>query len=167
LEHAWGLSAGTIRLFATGRIRLPQRLFLQVVDIISADPAPMEKAAGPVRAPPARGGLKLKTSKLDLEGRSALQERMRVRERAPEAISRSERIGAFGAGFAAVELPVGARVVVLRADAISGAIHAASQACLNDVRTPCAGVNGVSIHRTPGLERMHQSPLHDKGFQTW
>ena len=40
-----GLSAGTIRLFATGRIRLPQRLFLQVVDIISADPAPMEKAA--------------------------------------------------------------------------------------------------------------------------
>jgi hypothetical protein len=40
-----GLSAGTIRLFATGRISLPQRLFLQMVDIISADPAPMEKAA--------------------------------------------------------------------------------------------------------------------------
>jgi DNA-binding transcriptional regulator YdaS (Cro superfamily) len=32
-----GLSAGTIRLFITGRIRLPQRLFLQVVDIISGD----------------------------------------------------------------------------------------------------------------------------------
>ena len=40
-----GLSAGTIRLFATGRIRLPQRLFLQVVDIISADPASVESAA--------------------------------------------------------------------------------------------------------------------------
>lgn len=36
-----GLSAGTIRLFATGRIRLPQRLFLQLVDIISGDPDPM------------------------------------------------------------------------------------------------------------------------------
>jgi hypothetical protein len=40
-----GLSVGTIRLFATGRIRLPQRLFLQVVDIISADPASVENAA--------------------------------------------------------------------------------------------------------------------------
>lgn len=36
-----GLSAGTIRLFATGRIRLPQRLFLKVVDIISGDPDPV------------------------------------------------------------------------------------------------------------------------------
>ena len=41
-----GLSAGTIRLFITGRINLPQRLFLQVVDIISGDSAPVEKAAG-------------------------------------------------------------------------------------------------------------------------
>ncbi len=32
-----GLSAGTIRLFITGRIKLPQRLFLQVVDIISGE----------------------------------------------------------------------------------------------------------------------------------
>lgn len=40
-----GLSAGTIRLFMTGRINLPQRLFLQVVDIISGDSAPVEKAA--------------------------------------------------------------------------------------------------------------------------
>ena len=40
-----GLSVGTIRLFATGRIRLPQRLFLQVVDIISGDSARIEKPA--------------------------------------------------------------------------------------------------------------------------
>jgi hypothetical protein len=40
-----GLSSGTIRLFITGRIRLPQRLFLQVVDIISADPARIETPA--------------------------------------------------------------------------------------------------------------------------
>jgi len=40
-----GLSAGTVRLFSTGRIRLPQRLFLLVVDIISADPASVENAA--------------------------------------------------------------------------------------------------------------------------
>ena len=39
-----GLSAGTIRLFITGRIRLPQRLFLQVVDIISGDSARIEKS---------------------------------------------------------------------------------------------------------------------------
>jgi hypothetical protein len=38
-----GLSAGTIRLFITGRIRLPQRLFLQVVDIVSADSVLIEK----------------------------------------------------------------------------------------------------------------------------
>ena len=40
-----GLSVGTVRLFSTGRIRLPQRLFLLVVDIISADPAAVENAA--------------------------------------------------------------------------------------------------------------------------
>jgi len=40
-----GLSAGTIRLFITGRINLPQRLFLQVVDIISGESAPIEKPA--------------------------------------------------------------------------------------------------------------------------
>ena len=40
-----GLSAGTIRLFITGRIRLPQRLFLQVVDIISGESARIEKPA--------------------------------------------------------------------------------------------------------------------------
>ena len=38
-----GLSAGTIRLFITGKIRLPQRLFLQVVDIISGDSVRIEK----------------------------------------------------------------------------------------------------------------------------
>jgi DNA-binding transcriptional regulator YdaS (Cro superfamily) len=38
-----GLSAGTIRLFITGRIRLPQRLFLEVVDIISGDSVRAEK----------------------------------------------------------------------------------------------------------------------------
>lgn len=38
-----GLSAGTIRLFITGRINLPQRLFLQVVDIISGDSVRIEK----------------------------------------------------------------------------------------------------------------------------
>jgi len=40
-----GLSAGTIRLFITGRIRLPQRLFLQVVDIISGDSLRIETPA--------------------------------------------------------------------------------------------------------------------------
>ncbi len=40
-----GLSAGTIRLFITGRINLPQRLFLQVVDIISGDSVRIEKPA--------------------------------------------------------------------------------------------------------------------------
>jgi DNA-binding transcriptional regulator YdaS (Cro superfamily) len=40
-----GLSAGTIRLFITGRISLPQRLFLQVVDIISGDSVRVEKPA--------------------------------------------------------------------------------------------------------------------------
>jgi len=40
-----GLSAGTIRLFITGRINLPQRLFLQVVDIISADSVRIENPA--------------------------------------------------------------------------------------------------------------------------
>jgi DNA-binding transcriptional regulator YdaS (Cro superfamily) len=40
-----GLSVGTVRLFATGRIRLPQRLFLQVVDIISGDPTSVENPA--------------------------------------------------------------------------------------------------------------------------
>jgi hypothetical protein len=43
LGERLGLSAGTIRLFITGKIRLPQRLFLQVVDIISGDSAPIEK----------------------------------------------------------------------------------------------------------------------------
>jgi hypothetical protein len=38
-----GLSAGTIRLFINGRIRLPQRLFLQVVDIISGEPVRVEE----------------------------------------------------------------------------------------------------------------------------
>ena len=37
-----GLSAGTIRLFITGRINLPQRLFLQVVDIISGESVRIE-----------------------------------------------------------------------------------------------------------------------------
>jgi DNA-binding transcriptional regulator YdaS (Cro superfamily) len=40
-----GLSVGTVRLFGSGRIRLPQRLFLLVVDIISGDPASVENAA--------------------------------------------------------------------------------------------------------------------------
>jgi len=40
-----GLSAGTIRLFITGRISLPQRLFLQVVDIISGDSVRVEQPA--------------------------------------------------------------------------------------------------------------------------
>ena len=40
-----GLSVGTIRLFITGRINLPQRLFLQVVDIISGDSVRIEKSA--------------------------------------------------------------------------------------------------------------------------
>jgi DNA-binding transcriptional regulator YdaS (Cro superfamily) len=48
-----GLSAGTIRLFITGRINLPQRLFLQVVDILSGDPARIEKP-GEARAPLSR-----------------------------------------------------------------------------------------------------------------
>ena len=37
-----GLSVGTIRLFITGRINLPQRLFLQVVDIISGESVRIE-----------------------------------------------------------------------------------------------------------------------------
>ena len=37
-----GLSVGTIRLFIAGRINLPQRLFLQVVDIISGESARIE-----------------------------------------------------------------------------------------------------------------------------
>jgi len=40
-----GLSAGTIRLFIAGRIRLPQRLFLQVVDIVSGDAPRVEEPA--------------------------------------------------------------------------------------------------------------------------
>lgn len=49
-----GLSAGTIRLFITGRINLPQRLFLEVVDIISGDSARSVKpAARSARRPPA------------------------------------------------------------------------------------------------------------------
>jgi len=49
-----GLSAGTIRLFITGRINLPQRLFLQVVDIISGDSVRIERpAARNGRRPPA------------------------------------------------------------------------------------------------------------------
>jgi hypothetical protein len=40
-----GLSAGTIRLFIAGRINLPQRLFLQVVDIISGDSVRVENPA--------------------------------------------------------------------------------------------------------------------------
>ena len=49
-----GLSAGTIRLFIAGRIRLPQRLFLQVVDIISGDSVRSETPTATYgRRPPA------------------------------------------------------------------------------------------------------------------
>lgn len=40
-----GLSVGTIRLFIAGRINLPQRLFLEVVDIISEDSVRIENPA--------------------------------------------------------------------------------------------------------------------------
>jgi DNA-binding transcriptional regulator YdaS (Cro superfamily) len=40
-----GLSVGTVRLFSTGRIRLPQRLFLQLVDIISGESARLKELA--------------------------------------------------------------------------------------------------------------------------
>jgi len=40
-----GLSVGTIRLFIAGRINLPQRLFLEVVDIISGDSVRVENPA--------------------------------------------------------------------------------------------------------------------------
>jgi hypothetical protein len=36
---------GTIRLFIAGRINLPQRLFLEVVDIISEDSVRIENPA--------------------------------------------------------------------------------------------------------------------------
>jgi len=51
-----GLSAGTIRLFISGRINLPQRLFLEVVDIISGESARIEKP-GDVLARLARDGV--------------------------------------------------------------------------------------------------------------
>jgi hypothetical protein len=48
------LSAGTIRLFIAGRIRLPQRLFLQVVDILSGDSVRSETPTATYgRRPPA------------------------------------------------------------------------------------------------------------------
>jgi DNA-binding transcriptional regulator YdaS (Cro superfamily) len=36
-----GLAVGTVRMMMTGRLGVPQRVFLQVIDIISAEDAPI------------------------------------------------------------------------------------------------------------------------------
>lgn len=40
-----GMAVGTIRMFRSGRLRVPQRVFLQVIDIISGDDAPIIDAS--------------------------------------------------------------------------------------------------------------------------
>lgn len=42
-----GMAVGTIRMFRSGRLRVPQRVFLQVIDIISGEDAPIINPSAP------------------------------------------------------------------------------------------------------------------------
>ena len=92
-----------------------------------------------------------------------MQERLRgVRQYAPQAISLYGQLEHLGARIAAVKLPVCARIVVLRADAISGAIHAALPACFRRAYT--LRRHAVSVNTREKRARTNQSLLHDKAL---